>query len=595
MLDSLDRANLFLVPLDHHREWFRYHHLFAQLLRARLQSQYDEQVQHALHRSAAHWFAEKNLILEAVEHAAAAKDYDWLADLLESRLKRPATWSHGEVNQYLAWLNRLPASILEARPSLCTDIARCLHIAGNTQEGREWLEKAECSLSAWPPSEEKQHLRGIITANWATFLVMSGEDHRAVKAAEEALAYLPEKDALWHMRAMHALALSNDELGDSDLSLQIYEQAIHLARQTSNTFLDLSTTGNLAYVLVRRGALRQAAQVCQQTLEAAESQGKATPAVSLPKIAMGGILFERNQLAEAENTLQEGLDLAERGGIGLVVKNSGVLATIAWVRLARGNRSGAQQTLDQVDELFAYSNHQWLRQRLNQEAARAHLALALGDVRHAMDWARAYEQTGPTEFTREVPDIVLARVYLADEQPGRAQLLLERLLADALQRGQNRAAIEIAILLAVTFTRLKKPEAARSALFKAVELAAPEGFVRLFVAEGEPMRDLMEEARRQAKSRLETGFIEQVLADLPKSDPMSPVERANHALVEPLTEREQEVLRYLSVGLTLPEIAQKLYLSPNTLKAHTNNIYSKLDAHSRLQAVTKARDLGLLG
>ncbi|MEA4907366.1 MAG: LuxR C-terminal-related transcriptional regulator [Anaerolineaceae bacterium] len=597
ILEELERANLFLIPLDQRREWFRFHHLFAQLLQARLHSQYDAAAIREIHRRAAGWHAQYGSLDRAVDHAVAAQDFEWLAGLLETALKKPAAWSRGEVSRLMGWLERLPAAVLDERPLLCACVARCLHLSGNTDDGIPWIQTAERRLAGWPPSPEKDHLLGIVAASWATCHVSSSHQQQALQSAQEALRWLPATDHAWRGRSLYALASAYDEQGDLVRAAEIYSDLIEITRQAGPAFLMLSSINDLVSVRIRMGQLRRAALLCRQAMEAAAQDGPLPPAAGLIQIGLGLVQYEQNRLVEAQSTLQDALRLAQQGGIGLTAHNSGLLTVVFWNCLARNDLPGAGLALQQMDEyLSTLRPRAGLRQVIFLEASRAALALAAGDVQSAAGWGRTYQQLGPVEFNCEYPDLVLARTCLAQGQLEQGRALLQRWLPDARQRRRIRSQIEIHLLLALFADREGHPDQARAELRQAMEMAAPEGYLRLFVEAGRPLRSLAAALRREDGPGEPKAFLDQILdaIPVPETAPEHPAAPANRALLEPLTERELEVLRYLAGGMSIPDIARQLYLSPNTLKAHTNRIYAKLDTHSRLQAVNKARSLGLI-
>jgi LuxR family transcriptional regulator, maltose regulon positive regulatory protein len=594
VLDTLDRANLFLIPLDHERFWYRYHHLFAQLLRQRLIHEQGESAAADLHRKAAAWFASQGLVHEAVTHAAAVKDYAWLASFIEKTLEQPAAWSRGEVNRMLGWLNQLPETVIEARPQLCMHVARTLHIAGDTRAGITWLQKAETGFKALPDSPEKAYLLSMAAVNWATFYVMLGETPQAFQAVEEALRLLPPQETLWRARALHSLALAYDEVGDLHKVREIYEQVADLARRSGNLLLALSTLGSLSATLNRLGDLRQAETCCRQALAQLEGSRARTPAASMLLMALAAILYEQNQLDHVEYNIEQAIDLAKKGGLGLTLTHSNYQVMRFWIRMDLGDRAGAQEILEQIDASLSFSHQQWERRRLNQQSNRARLALAIGDLPRASAWARDYERMGATQFHREEIDLDLARIYLAEGQAEKAIRLLNRLLVSSQQNGRGHQELEIRILLAKACAQLDQHNEARAHLQHAVEMAAPQGYVRPFIGEGEAIQTLLREIGKPGLPFPVLDFINLLLGSFPSPQPAQSKASVHQPLIDPLTERELEVLHYLAEGQTIADIAHKLYLSPNTLKAHTNTIYSKLDVHSRLQAVNKACELGLL-
>jgi LuxR family maltose regulon positive regulatory protein len=613
ILDYLDRSNLFLIHLDNRREWYRYHHLFAELLRHRLTVEKGRGAAVTLHQRAARWYAENGFTGDSVFHAGEAKDYLWLADLLEKASQSPATWSRGEFNRVLRWMEMLPPEIVESRPRMMAQVSRAYYLTNDTRQGLAWHQKAEAAVNALPPSPEKDHLLGVLAVNRTYFAMIREEIEEMIADAKEALRLLPEDDPLWRCRAQYALALGEEELGNFIPARQYFERVADLCLATGNTFLALNVMSSLAYVQVRTGQLHQAELTCRKGLkigemEDAEGSGgpspRLTPAASLVLVGLGAVQFERNELDAAEKTMLDAVALAGQGGIDSLISTDNWLGVVIRARLALGRRSAAEEAIHQFDTFVASSGTS-RHQHISYEAQRARMALALGDFSEASAWARRYEQIGEHEFIIENPDIVLVRVYLAEKRFDEALARLDQALPGAEKSGYFQRQLEILILRALTLSRLGRSVAARDCLLRAVEMAAPEGYMAAFAAEGAALLPLVEELRSQLRREQPGGssrlveFIDR-LASAFTLVQGSPAPRAGsplphpEALIEPLSDRELEVLRLIGDGLSNGDIAQKLYLSPNTLKAHTQNIYSKLDVYSRVQAVNRARDLGLL-
>jgi LuxR family transcriptional regulator, maltose regulon positive regulatory protein len=280
------------------------------------------------------------------------------------------------------------------------------------------------------------------------------------------------------------------------------------------------------------------------------------------------------------------------------MNNAAWLSTITWIRLGLGNRAAALESLAQFDEQLAVGNY-WLRQRVIHESQRALLALTFGDTARASTWARRYEGMGATEYMRATVDLALARVYLAENNPSAALDLLKYQLPGLEALGRMRDKIENLLLQTLALQQLNRTSEALPLLRQAVDAAAPEGFVYLFAAEGRTLRRMLAALQIPTGAEPAFSFVISLLADPTRVD--GAPARGAHApaapaagLVEALTGRELEVLQLFATGLSNAEIAARLFLSTNTLKAHTQNIYSKLDVHSRMQAVNKARALNLL-
>jgi LuxR family maltose regulon positive regulatory protein len=606
LLDYLYRSNLFLIPLDNRREWYRYHHLFADLLRQRLKMEKGAGFVAELNHRAAQWYAEKGFIPEAVKHANQAQDYAWLADYLEKVAMSPSTWSRGEVNRLMHWLETLPPQEVETRPTLSVWVARACYLTGETAKAVLWLDKADAAIVSMSETEEKNTLLGMVAATRGGIAMMWEKITEMLAWDAEALRLIPESNIPWRSRVLYSVAYGKEQTGDLVEARRVYEQTLELARRTGNTFLSLNTSSSLAALLTRMGQLDQAERTCAKALELCHADGSGgsqyTPAASFILVPLGKVQLERYELEAAEKSFMDAVALAEQGGILLVISVDAWLPRLIWARLGLGKRAAALEALRKFDDFLVspvISEHQLI----SYQAQRAHLSLALGETQAAIAWARRYEQVVPPEYIIEKPDIVLARVYLVEKRPTDALALLDRHLADSQQCSFVRSCIEIFVLRALALAQLNQSGPALDSLRQAVELAAPEGYLRLFAAEGTSLESLLAQMKKTLSDAREIEFVVRALEAIAPREAAPPPASSyaarqrtgsNQELIEPLSPRELEVLGLIGRGLSNAEIAQKLYLSLNTLKAHTQNIYSKLDVHSRVQVVNKARELGLI-
>ena len=608
VLEHLERANLFVVPLDGERTWYRYHRLFAELLRARLRETQPpgSTLLPDLHRRAATWYEQNGLALEAVHHALTAQDYELAVDTISRAIQRASTWSSVDVATFQGWLKRLPEEAIRDRPHLRLMASRVLYVAGQQDAAERAVQELEGWLREHPTVPQADTMLGLLVADRASYAAVRGEVRRAIELAQRALAYLPEESATTRMRVASILGMVHSRAGEVAEASQAYAQAIADATATGIGFAAVPLVCNLAEVQILQGKLDQASQTCEQATELGTVDGARIAPVGFVGMVMGRILYERNDLEAAAQHLQEGLERLDQGGIpdGFGLGR----AQLARVKQAQGDEEGAdaamQHAIGSAQDsgiqrtsvlISAYQARIWLT-RSSSRVDPAHGS----ELDLAARWAGEYRQAGETEYLREFEDLTLARVLLAgDPSPDtqrEALALLNALLGPAEATGRMGRVIEILALRALALQALDRVGEALDTLGRALELAESEGYVRTFVDEGPPMARLLAQVSRLSAEPSVAVYARQLLAALqPATPPTShPSPAKPSALIEPLTEREVEVLRLLAQGLTNPEIAQQLVISLPTVKSHTRNIYGKLGVHSRRQAVVQARTLGIL-
>ena len=596
MLEELEHANLFAVPLDADRRWYRYHHLFSDFLRDRLRRTRPEHVP-GLHRRAARWYEDHGSVSEAMGHALAAEDFERAARLVEQN--RVAMITRDELNTLSAWLKALPDELVRSRPPLCLAYAWVLVLTGQVNAVEPWLRDAERALDAsGAQPEERARVLGEVTAARVEVARMRGDVTRAVELSHRALEILPDDHVL--LRSVVALNLGSAYWirGDVAAASRASSEAASLSQEAGNVYITLVALRGLALVQAAQGRLREAAETYRRAQRLAAERGeKFLPAAGYAHVGMGELLYEWNDLEAAERHLREGIELGERGGPAIMLIDGYV--ALSRVMLARGGADAALGTLQKAQELVRTHNITLLVAKLAAHLAR--LSLAKGDVEAAARWARgsaAGVDDGPG-FQREFERITLARVLIAQHRPGEALGLLERLLEPAQADGRMGSAIEALALRALALQAGGDTAEAVNVLARALSLAEPEGYVRVFADEGAPMAALLQrvlEAQKRGRVATPPGtqYVSRLLAALgAASAPPIPRGRAG-APVEPLSERELEVLGLIASGMSNRQIARKLFVSLSTVKTHINNVYRKLEVRTRTQAVARAGELDLL-
>jgi LuxR family maltose regulon positive regulatory protein len=613
MLEGLDRANLFIVPLDDDRRWYRFHHLFADLLRQRLRQTHPEKIP-SLHRRASEWYEQNDFADEAVEHALRARDLGRAVSLMETHAD--AAWRRGEHAKLRHWLDAVPLEAIRAKPRLCVYHTWYLFAGGRHDEAEEALQACEEAMDTRPDLAtlitplarrgllsdlDRQTMRGraaVIRAFIATYI---GDVPAIIRHARRALDCLPEQDLTWRRDAALALGDAQGFRGDLASAYTARLEAAEASQAAGDTIFSLLAHLKVAITLREQGQLQRTIELCQEQLEFASRSGLMHASVPGGFQAIWGeVLAELGDLESALDLVTRGMESAERDGESLVT-GWGYLC-LTRVLYSRGDMAGIIAIAREVERSARESQiPPWIAAEMAAWKARSWLAQ--GKLAAASRWAhqRGLIASGqPTQvdafdFFSLNAFVVLARILLAREQWDDAIGLLPRLLEAAEAGERTSKAIEILSLQAIAAQAKENTGLALAAIENTLTLAEPGGFVQAFVDEGPPMAHLLYEALGRGMA---PDYVRRLLAAFPVAQPEPsgpPLSQALESdLIEPLSEREREVLQLVAEGLTNREIASRLFLSLNTVKAHTRNIYGKLAVHSRTQAIARSQELGLL-
>ena len=597
VLETLNRNNLFLIPLDDERQWYRYHRLFRDLLRAGLHevsAQREENWIPDLHRRAATWYREHNLPADAVHHALLAQDYAQAADIVEQAIQHVSVWSQINVTTFMDWYRALPDDVTRTRPRLQLFASRVCSVSGQPATTEHLLHQITDYLRDQPDHPDAGEILDLVAADRASYAAVRGDVHEAIALTHQILERLPAQNGPMRLRLSSTLGLAHERAGDLDRAGQAFGEAIAAARALGMDFAAVPLVCNQAQIQFLRGQLHQAAETCARAVQLGTVDGTPLPVTGYAEIEQGKILYEQNDLENAAGRVVKGIERLAQGGSP---DSFGSAHTVlAQIRQAQGDTQGALSAIETAIQAALDSG---ISRAIHlTRAYRARIWLAQGKLEQASRWADEYRLIGETAYLREVEDLTLVRVLLAQDKATEAQPLLDDLLAPAEEAGRFGRVLEIEASRALALEALDDRSRALAALAHALRLAAPEGYVRVFVEEGRPMGELLLTAARapsRASSHIDMGYVRMLLAALSEAPTADPGLASGHQpLVEPLTERELEVLRLLAEGLTNPEIGQRLYISRPTVKTHTQNIYSKLNVHTRREAVEKARALGML-
>jgi len=605
-LTALERANLFLVPLDGERRWYRYHRLFADLLRARLLRAEPDQGR-ALHLRASLWLEQNDLPEAAIDHALAGHDLERAAELVERHAE--ATLMRGEVATFWRWTDALPAPLLRARPRLSLYSAMTLLWRGRSTVAIESLlqdvEAGEAGLKGAFAA-----LRGLLAA-------LRGQAAPATELLDRALEQLPPQEQFartyvtWVLSVLRVGRGGQDAMHPAPDGERAFGDVLALSRQAGNVLLTFMAECNRAELLMRQGHLARAAATYQRALDQITGDREESPPVAgQALIGLGEVARLRGDLGEAARQFTEGIRLLEQWTqVGPLEGHMG-LARVLW---AQGERARAWEALDVARKLAVdYDLSELDDYSVAMVGAGFHVEQ--GEWEQVQRWAEmrglyAYLDTPLHEAPGDSYDhrmhkyelLVLARMLIAQGQAAEARQALESLPALAERRGRPGLLIEVYALQALAWQACGDRERALDALERALVLGEPEGYLRPLLDEGERMRSLIGDFRLRISGRAGaahlSAYVERLLGEEEgeAASPPGAVPPAQpSALVEPLSERELEVLRLLNTPLSQPEIAERLYVSINTVRTHVKHVYEKLGVHARTAAVERAEELGLL-
>ena len=604
LLEQVERAGLFLVPLDEMRGWWRYHHLFADLLRARLEQQPGRAEQ--LHCNAATWYAEHGLADDAIRHAAAAGEMTWAARLIEQHFDE-LFYLRGEGATVQRWLSALPGDLVRSRPRLLLAQAQLAATSGRVEAAEQLLDAAEraSASAADEPFEPTADRAGSLLANIAAGIALQrsylaalrGNAEGTAAFASQTLAELSEGEQMLSSIARCNLAEAEWLYGRLAEAERAFVSGIARWRAASQYTVAGWGCYHLGQVQRAQGRLDAAARTCQQALDAITAPARsALPTAGPAYVGLGEVAYQRNELDRALRHASEGIALCRQ--FAYLAPLAAGLATLAWIRQASGDPAGAREAIGEARQ--AAPGPAGLLNPVPAQHAR--LLLAQGNLTEAARWITEGGLSADDEpdYPREREYLVLARVLLAQGEAERALALLGRLHAAAATQGRAGSLIEIGALRALALAARGEERAAVDALAGALILACPQGYVRVFADEGPPMAALLgrlvaaQRTEHAAARRVPLGCLSRLLQafEWQRSGPGVPA--AVPGMVEQLTARELEVLGLLAAGRSNQAIAAELVVALDTVKKHVTHVLDKLGAANRTEAVARARQLDLI-
>ena len=605
-LEALERGNFFVVPLDEKRHWYRYHHLFAEVLSAHLLAEQPDQVA-TLHRRASEWYEQHGSMADAIRHALAAKDFPRAAGLVE--LVVPAMRPSRQEATLLGWLKALPDQLVRARPVLSVHYAGTLLVSGQLEgvearlrDAERWLDtKADIGeLVLAPPAgmvvvDEKEFrgLPGLIALYRAASALALGDVAGTMKYARRVLDLTPPDDHLLRGSAAGFLGLAYWTSGDLEAGHRSYAECMAMVQGAGYISDAIGCSIALADIRIAQGRLREAMSTCERGLQLATEQGAhVLRGAADMHVGMSELHRERNDLHTATQHLLSSKELGELAGLPQNPYRWRV--AMALVREAQGDLDAALDLLHEAERLYVSDFFPKVRPIA---ALVTRVWIAQGRLGEALGWVR--EQGLSVEdnlsYLREFEHITLARVLLArykNDSADRSLLeaigLLDCLLQAAEEGKRTGSVLEILMLQALAHQMQGHIPAALAPLSRALTLAEPEGYVRIFVDEGPPMAILLEEAVKHGSAPT---YVRHLLTAFGKTEDRMPVKQV---LIEPLSPRELEILHLMAAGLSNQEISERLFLALSTVKGHNQNIFGKLQVQRRTEAIARARELGLL-
>ena len=611
MLEALERGNLFVVPLDDKRQLYRYHHLFADVLRARSMEEQPDRVP-TLHRRASEWYEHNGLPSDAIRHALAAEDFERAAGLIE--LAGPAMLRSRQDATLLGWLKALPDEFARTRPVLSVAYAWALLASGHLEAVEPRLRDAERWLDTTADPRERPEAPAVemVVVNEEEFRSLPtyiailralhaqalGDVPGTAKYARRVLDLSPEEDHHGRGAAGWLLGLASWASGDLEAANRIVADGLASMQMAGNVSDVITGTLVLAEIRVAQGRLHEAVSTYQRSLQLATEQGEPVPPGTADLYTgLNELHREQGNLEAATQHLRTSEELGERAGLP-ENRHRWCVAT-ARIREVQGDLDGALDALDEAERLYMRA----FNPNVHPIAAlKTRVWVAQGRLAEALGWAREQGLSVEDElsYLREFEHITLARVLIARYKSERKERsiheavgLLERLLKAAEEGRRTGSVIEILVVQALAHEAQGDVPRGLEPLERALTLAEPEGYLRIFVGEGEPMRDLL---RHAAAGGVSSSFTRRLLSafDEPARPVSNPAQVTTIPLAEPLTAREVEILRLVAAGLRNQEIADQLFISLATVKRHITNAYGKLGVRHRTEAVARTTELNLL-
>jgi len=577
ILIRLEQTNLFLIPLDEERQWYRYHHLFADFLRTEI----EKEQKSSLHQKASQWFEVNGYKNEAIEHSLAA------GDIKNSvrQIKEQTNYSliNGELYTLIGWLDSLPENLVLNDSELCSYKACAYFLSAQ-------IDKALNYIKAFRELKQVDRLNDGRIKALEAWLANIREDRRTIELAKEAIELMEDNDLGLKVFALVALAQTQRNIGILADSCEAFRKALKISFQEGYSLSFCTVSMDLVYNYYIQGDLQEAIKLCLETLEGKSFGNTLLPVAGILNIPLSLFYYETNQLKLADETVLKALDACRRLTMSKIFGGDAE-RTLARIRFLQGSREEAFAILEEGLEKAKASSLPIAVLRF--EATKADLMMRMGKIQWVDEWIKRSGLSLGGEITslKEQPYLVFVRFLLAQKLWANADVLLTKL--EKFSRNQRKGRlISILVLKAILKNNLGDAREAQENLVEAISIAAPQNYRRSFLKEGEELLDILSSVQDTAPEFI-AGLIEDFYLEL-KIGPKAPKGRLVTVLVEPLSEREIEVLRLVAQGLSNAEITHRLYISLGTVKWHLNHIFAKLGVKNRTQAINKAKELEII-